>query len=72
MQSFSSKLKQILKTENLTPYGASLIIGAETDEPIKTIDQRLNRWLIRTPKTWKDIESSLSYLGYEIVIQKRK
>lgn len=72
MQNFSSRLKEVLKAENLTAYGASFVIGAETDEPIKTINQRLDRWLKRTPKTWKEIESTLSYLGYEIVIQKRK
>lgn len=72
MKDFSSRIQQVLDAENLTAYGASMIIGAETDEPIKTINQRINRWLKRTPKTWKEIESSLGYLGYEIIIRRRQ
>lgn len=65
------KLQEVLDNTKLTVYGVSQIIGAETDEPLNTIQDRWRRWLKTPPKTWAAIEQDLTYLGYEIKIQKR-
>jgi hypothetical protein len=44
-------LKQILTDRNLTIYGASQIIGAETDEKLTAIHMRLSRWIGGSPPT---------------------
>jgi hypothetical protein len=49
-----------------------MVIGAETDEPTKTIHARLMRWLRKTPKTLREVEIALNSLGYEIKIEKSK
>ena len=72
MQDFPSRLQAILDAENLTVYGACMVIGAETDEPTKTIHARLKRWLRKTPKTLREVEIALNSLGYEIKIEKSK
>lgn len=70
--SFSDRLQQILNECNLTIYGASQIIGADTDEPLKTIHERLSKWLRKTPKTIADLEIALNALGYEIEIKRKQ
>jgi hypothetical protein len=71
MPNLPETLQSILDDQNLTIYGASQIIGAETDEPIKTIHRRLSEWLRKTPLSWSAIEVALNALGYEIVIVKK-
>lgn len=63
-------IKQILDRENLTIYGASQIVGAETDEPLKTVHQRISRWIRENPRQWQELEIFLSTLGYTIEIKK--
>jgi len=69
MTDLSEALQSILDEQNLTIYGASQIIGAETDEPLKTIHERLSQWLKRPPKSWQSIEIVLNALGYKITIE---
>jgi len=71
MTDLSTRLQQILDDRNLTIYGASQIIGAETDEEIKTIHQRLTRYLRQPPESWSVIEMTLAALGYKITIEKQ-
>jgi hypothetical protein len=70
MIEFSLRLKELLNEKNLTIYGAAQLIGAETDEPIKTVHQRLSRWVNATPQTWREIQIALAVLGYQIEINK--
>ncbi len=62
-------LKQALDEQGLTLYGASQIIGAETDEALKAIHHRLTRWLAGKPPRWAIAERDLSCLGYKVTIQ---
>lgn len=66
----SKEIRAILDDRNLTLYGASQIIGAETDEELKTIFARLTRWGDRDPKWWTDLTATLGALGYRIQIVK--
>jgi hypothetical protein len=65
-------VKEILDRENLTIYGASQIVGAETDEPLKTVHQRIRRWLQEQPRQWKELEIFLEAMGYTIEIRKKQ
>ena len=62
--------QQVLDAENLTMYGAAQMIGAETDEPLKTIHARWCRWRDKDPL--KVLSRDLAILGYEIKIEKIK
>jgi hypothetical protein len=64
-------IQQILDTENLTIYGASQIIAAETDEKLKTIHRRLTCWIEKEPRQWTDLKEFLDALGYQIEIFKK-
>lgn len=66
----TEKLRQIFDCEGLTIYGASQLIGADTDEPIKVIHQRLSRWFSDEPSTLKHLEATVKALGYTIKIEK--
>ena len=70
MSNLSDRLQQILNEQNLTIYGASMIVGAETDDEIKTIHKRLTQYLKRPPESWTVIEQTLNALGYKITIEK--
>lgn len=61
-------LKQALAERGLSLYGASQIIGTETDEALKAIHHRLSRWLAGKPPRWAIAERDLSYLGYKLTI----
>jgi hypothetical protein len=64
-------IQEILNAENLTIYGASQIIAAETDEELKTIHRRLTCWIKGEPRQWKDLETFLDAMGYQIEIFKK-
>jgi hypothetical protein len=64
-------IKEILDNEHLTIYGASQIIAAETDEPLKTIHRRLTCWVKANPRQWTDLEAFLDAMGYQIEIFKK-
>jgi hypothetical protein len=64
-------IQEILNAENLTIYGASQIIAAETDEPLKTIHRRLTCWIKANPRQWRDLEMFLNTMGYQIKIFKK-
>jgi hypothetical protein len=66
----SDRLQQVLDAENLTVYGAAHIVAAETDEPWKTVHERISNHLKRPPKSWVAIEQTLNALGYEIRIDR--
>jgi len=72
MRSLFDLIRQILKERSLTLYGASKLISNETDEPIKTVHQRLTRYLDRSPESWAAIEADFRALGYKITIEKGK
>jgi hypothetical protein len=64
-------IQQILNAENLTIYGASQLIAAETDEELKTIHRRITCWAKNEPRQFKDLEILLDVLGYQIKIFKK-
>ena len=68
----SHELRQILNEQNLKIYGAAQIVAAETDEPLKTVHDRISRFLKKEPKTWSDLRVLLNALGYEVQIVKTK
>lgn len=61
-------IQAILDEQGLTAYGASQVIGAETDEALKTIHARLSRWKKKDPL--EVIRRDLKILGYEIKVEK--
>lgn len=61
--------QEILSRENLTMYGAAQVIGAETDESIKTIHARWTRWKLKDPLAV--IRRDLEILGYQIEITRK-
>lgn len=60
----------ILDEQGLTAYGASQVIGAETDEALKTVSATLNRWRKGSPPRLAVVENYLRILGYEIRVEK--
>jgi hypothetical protein len=64
-------IKEILNNEHLTIYGASQIIAAETDEELKTVHRRLTCWVAREPRQWRDLETFLDVMGYQVEIFKK-
>lgn len=63
-----TQLRAALDAQNLTLYGASLIIGAETDEAIKTIHRRLSSYIDGPPQSIAQLEKALDALGLRLVI----
>jgi hypothetical protein len=61
-------IQSILDRENLSIYGASQILAAETDENLKTIHRRISCWIKAEPRQWTDLEAFLNALGYQIEI----
>lgn len=66
----SDQFQQVLDRENLTIYGASQIVGAETDETLNAIHKKISRLLKTPPRQIKDIEAILAALGYRLEIVK--
>jgi hypothetical protein len=64
-------IQTILNNENLTIYGASQLIAAETDEGLKTIHRRLTCWIRAEPRQWTDLDTFLDIMGYQIEITKK-
>lgn len=63
-------VQRILDEQGITPYGAARIVGAETDENLSTVEDRIYRLLKNEPpKTWNDILWLLHALGYEVEIK---
>lgn len=69
---YGAQLQQRLDYLNLTIYGAAQIIGAETDEPIKTIHQRITRYLEADPESLIKWSEVIEALGGEIEIKWKK
>lgn len=67
----SSRLQEILEEQNLTVYKAAQIVAVETGEELKTIHQRITRYLERPPKSLAEIEQIFDSLGYKITIEKQ-
>lgn len=68
---YSQQLQQRLDALNLTIYGASQIVGAETDEPIKTIHRRITRYLEADPETLVLFTEIIEALGGVVKIEWR-
>lgn len=66
----SAQLRAALAAQNLTLYGASQIVGAKTDEDLKTIHRRLTAYTGENPpKSIAQLEQLCSALGLAITIQ---
>jgi hypothetical protein len=61
-------IKQILTDRNLTIYGASQIVGAETDEKLTAIHMRLSRWIGGKPPNLTTAVRDLDALGFRVVL----
>jgi len=66
---YSAQLQERLDHLNLTIYGASQIVGAETDEPIKTIHQRITRFLKADPESLSLYAEVVEALGGKLKIE---
>jgi hypothetical protein len=64
-------IQQILDAKNLTIYGASQLIAAETDEELKTIHRRITCWIRKEPRQLTDLKTFLDVMGYQIEIFKK-
>lgn len=64
-------IEAILNEQNLTTYGAAQMIGAETDEQLKTVWAVLNRWKDGKPPRYAVMARYLGILGYDICVVKR-
>jgi len=64
-----AQLRASLDALNLTLYGASQIVGAETDEDLKTVHRRITAYTSETPpKSISQLEQTLDALGLQITI----
>lgn len=71
---FSDGFLKVLDACNLTIYGASQIIGAETDEPLDVIQARLRSYLgegDRLDLALNRLIEDLDALGYELHLVRR-
>ncbi|MGL5066063.1 MAG: hypothetical protein ACRC62_39335 [Microcoleus sp.] len=64
-------IQQILDEQNLVPYGAAKILSAQTGKPLKTHHQQIRNWIEVPPVMWRDLETFLNAMGYDLVIKKR-
>lgn len=68
-----AQFRASLDALNLTLYGASQIVGAETDEELKTVHVRLTRLTSDTPpKSIAQLEQALDALGLQITITNKE
>lgn len=65
---YGDLLRDRLNYLSLTIYGASQIVGAETDEEIRTIHRRLTRHLKADPESIQRYANDIRALGGELVI----
>jgi hypothetical protein len=63
-------LQEVLNAENLTVYGASQIVAAETDENLEILQKQITHHLHDTPWIDSDLEHVLLMLDYEVTISK--
>ena len=64
-----TQISNAIAARGLTLYGASQIIGAETDEALKTVHYRLTRYTSDTPpESIRQLEETLDALGYRLEI----
>lgn len=67
-----TQIRDAIAALGLTLYGASQIVGAETDEALKTIHYRLTRYTSKNPpESIRQLETTLSALGYRIELVKK-
>ena len=69
MANLPTQISEAIAARGLTLYGAAQIVGAETDEEIKTIHRRLTAYTSsKPPKAIWQMEEALNALGYRIEI----
>jgi hypothetical protein len=69
MPNLPAQIRDAIAARGLSLYGASQIIGAETDEALPTIHRRLTVYTSENPpKAIWQLEEALDALGYRIEI----
>ena len=68
MANLPTQISEAIAARGLTLYGASQIIGAETDEPLKQVHYRLSRYTQNVPRSIRQLEEALEALGYRLEI----
>ncbi len=64
-----AQLRAALAAQNLTIYGASQMVGAETDEALATVHRRITAYTSdNPPKTVAQLEQLCKALGLTITI----
>jgi hypothetical protein len=65
---YGAQLQERLDQLNLTIYGASQIVGAETDEPLLRVNERIRQYLKADPKTLRQFAEVIEALGGKLEI----
>jgi hypothetical protein len=68
MLNLPTQISQAIAARCLTLYGASQIVGAETDEELKTVHRRLTAYTTKPPRALWQLEEALEALGYRLKI----
>lgn len=68
MKNLPAQIRDAIAARGLTLYGASQLIGAETDEDLKAIHKRLTKYTTIPPVSVRQLEETLDALGYRIEI----
>ena len=68
MPNLPTQISNAIAARGLTLYGASQIVGAETDEDLRTVHRRLTAYTTKPPKAIWQLEEALKALGYQIQI----
>lgn len=64
------ELQEFFRQSEFTLYGMAQVIGAETDEPLKTIHYRLTRYKQNLAESILNLDKDLTALGYTLKIEK--
>ena len=65
---YGDRIKERLDHLNLTIYGASQMLAAETDEPLKTVHERIRRYLKNDPESLTKWIEVVELLGGKVTI----
>jgi hypothetical protein len=66
---YGAQLQERLNQQNLTIYGASQIVAAETDEVRETVEQRIRRYLKSDPDSLRLYAEIVEALGGKLKIE---
>jgi hypothetical protein len=66
----STILKEILSSDYINIYDAAQTISSQTGETVKSIHNRLSKWIAKEPESWVLVNRTLNQLGYKLELKK--